>query len=67
MLEMKKGTVAFELIVRFARKGAEKGEDKPMKMYCCLDCAFKILDEAKDKVELCRRLGADNFVLMEEM
>lgn len=63
-----KGSLAFEVTVRFARSGA-KGEknDSPVKLYYCLDCAEVLLAETLEKVKTAKKHGADGYRLLDEI
>ena len=65
--EQPKGSVAFELLVRFARKNvAGKDIDKPVKHSVCLACTEKMFEEALVRIKICKQHGADGFKLFDE-
>jgi hypothetical protein len=61
---MEKGTVAFEVIVRFARKDANAEKDIPLKKYICLSCAEKMLEESLEVVKIIKVQGVESYKVL---
>lgn len=70
-MKQEKGSVAFEVWMRRARKGVAGKrmpmEDEVMKTYICMACAAKMLDQALDRVNLVRNLGKEALRMFEEI
>ena len=67
-----KGSIAFEMWIRNARKGVppsdeSKHVDKARKTYICLQCASDMLEASLDKVNLVKRLGKEALQMFEEI
>jgi len=69
--EQPKGAVTFEVFVPIGQiPGTTPMSGKVRtgaKMYMCLECASKLLDEAKDRVDVCRKLGPEGYTMLDEM
>ena len=69
-----KGSVAFEMTVKQRVNTAkiEDGklvngkEDSPVRLYLCLACASAMLEDARERVEVCKNLGPNAYRLMDE-
>lgn len=64
-----KGTIAFELVTRYATKNIKDNnpnKDQAVKHFICLDCAEKITEQTLDRIRLCKK-GSEAYDLLTEI
>lgn len=61
-MQKESGAVCFEITTRSARKN-HTGTSEALKLFLCLDCGEKLIDDALTQLQMCKNMGPDAYRL----